>query len=314
MAGASRGLAAILVLHLVCAGCGRSSAPVIRLGIAAQQSITQLPVYLAAQLGYYEVRGLRVEFSEFSGASKGLEALAGGSLDVLSGYYPQVLQMRKQGRKYAVLLPVFDSLFVALAVSPAASAPVRRMEDLKGRKVGVPAFGSTVHQLLDFLLRQHGMSPADVTPIAISTATRAAAAMERGLVDAGMVSDFTIRYLEQRSGKVTLLADTRTREAIRAVHGINMFPSTVLMAGPDWLAAHGAEAEKLRAAVKQAMDWMRAHTAEEIAEKMPPTHYGEDKAAYVEAIRLGIPLLSVSDTIGAEAHRVALEFLPAELR
>lgn len=298
---------------LCCVSCGERPESV-RLGIAAQQSVTQVPVYLAAQLGYYDAEGVQVELAEFPGASKGLEALVGGSVDVLSGYYPQVLQLQRQGRDVQAFLPVFDSLFVAVAVSPAGAKKIASLADLRGCKVGVPALGSTAHQLLDFLLRKNGIDPAQVTPIAISTASRAAAAMERGLVDAGVVSDFTVRYLERRFAKVPLLADLRTREGIRAVHGVDAFPATVLMASGDWLRAHPGQQRKLRTAVRRAMDWMRAHTAEEVAAKMPASHYGEDRAAYLEALRLGAGLLARSEHVGEDARRVALDFLPPPVR
>ncbi|MBS1826879.1 MAG: ABC transporter substrate-binding protein, partial [Acidobacteria bacterium] len=229
----------LVLLLVVCAGCGHR-ANVVRLGIAAQQSLTMMPVYLAGQLGYFEARGLQVELAEFPGASKGLEAFVGGSVDVLAGYYTQVLQLKKQGREAEAFLPVFDSLFVAVAVSPKGGKKIAGFADLKGCKVGVPALGSTAHQLLNYLLRKNGVDPAEVTPIAISTAARAAAAMERGVVDAGVVSDFTIRYLEKRFGGVRLLADTRTRPGMMNVHGVGAFPGTVLMASPEWLRGHGA--------------------------------------------------------------------------
>ncbi|MBL8176952.1 MAG: ABC transporter substrate-binding protein [Bryobacterales bacterium] len=302
-----------VLLLLLTAGCGQQQ-QAIRLGIAAQQSLTQMPVYLAQQLGYYEAQGVRVELAEFPGASKGLEAFVGGSIDVLSGYYPQVLQLNRQGRPAEAFLPVFDSLFVALAVSPKSSRPIEGYAALRGAKIGVPALGAAAHQLLDYLLRKHGIDPAEVTPIAIGTASRAAAAMERGIVDAGIVSDFTIRYLEKRFGPVRLLADTRTRQGMLAVHGVDSFPGTVLMATPAWLSEHRLEADKLRAAVRRAMDWMRSHTAEEVAARMPPAHYGEDQGAFIEAIRLGAPLLAQSDTVSEAGHRAAVEFLPPAVR
>lgn len=286
----------------------------MRLGIAAQQSVTQVPVYLAVQLGYFEAEGVRVELAEFPGASKGLEALVGGSVDVLSGYYPQVLQLQRQGRDVEAFLPVFDSLFVAVAVAPAGGKRIASLGDLRRCKVGVPALGSTAHQLLDFLLRKNGVDAAEVTPIAIGTASRAAAAMERGLVDAGVVSDFTVRYLERRFGKVALLADLRTRDGIRAVHGVDAFPATVLMASGNWLRGHGEESRKVRAAVRRAMDWMRGHSAEEVTARMPAAHYGKDRGAYVEAVRLGIGLVSQADAVSGEMRRVAEEFLPPEVR
>ena len=64
-----------------------------------------------------------------------------------------------------------------------------------------------------------------------------------------------------------------------------------------------------REAVMAAMTFMREHSAEEITAKMPAAHYGEDRAAYVAAIGLGVGLLSSSDGVSEEMHRAGVEFL-----
>lgn len=295
-------------------GCALSSsfcggkAGKLRVGIAAQQSISQVPVYLASFLGIFAKHGLQVELAEFAGASKGMEAMLGGSIDVLSGYYTQALQVTGQGKPVAAFLGIHDSLLVALAASPAGRR-VTRIAELRGGKAGVTTLGSATHQFLDFLLRSNGLTPSDVTPIAIGTAARAAAAMERGIVDAGVVTDFTIRYLRKRFGDVTLLADTRARESVRAVHGVDAFPGTVLMASTEWLRKNSQHARQAAAAVREAMDWMKARTAEEIASSMPAAHYGEDREAYVAANQSALPLLSRDGNISRESHRAAARFL-----
>jgi len=301
---------AALLAALALVGCWAGRQESIRLGIAAQQSVSQIPVYLAAQLGLYRKNGLRVELAEFPGASKGMEALLGGSVDVLSGYYTQALAVRAKGRRIDVFLGYYDSLLVALAVAPAAER-VRRIEDLRGAKVGVTTPGSATHQFVDFLLRRHGLAPSEVKAVAIGTAARGAAAMERGMVDAGVVTDFTIRYLEQRFGKLRLLADTRTREGVLEAHGVSAFPGAVLMADSSWIDSHPDEARRLARAVWEAVLWMRAHSVEEIVAKMPASHYGQDREAYYDAVRLAVPMLSNSATISAASHQAAVEFLGA---
>jgi len=280
----------------------------VRLGIGAQQSISQVPLYLGDLLGLYQANRVNVELAEFAGASKGLEALLGGSIDVLSGYYTQALQIRQQGRNIESFLCVYDSLLITLAVAPSASSKIQKIEDLKGTKVGVTTLGSATHQYLDFLLRSHGLAPDSVTPIAIGTAGRAAAAMERGLVDAGIVTDFTIRYLERRFGQVRLLSDTRTRQGVQMTHGVDAFPGTVLMADAAWLDQNAEAARALRKAVMESMGWMRARTPEEVVARMPATHYGDDREAYTAAMRLAIPMLS-KGVVEASGHRAALAFL-----
>jgi NitT/TauT family transport system substrate-binding protein len=297
-----------LALLISCGETRNSQSPKIRLGIAAQQSISQVPVYLAQQIALYKANGIDVELAEFPGASKGLEALIGGSVDVLSGYYTQGLQIRQQGREIEAFLSIYDSLLITLAVAPSAAGRIHKIEDLRGAKVGVTTLGSATHQYLDFLLRSHGMQADSVTPIAIGTAARAAAAMERGVVDAGIVTDFTIRYLERRFGQIRLLSDSRTRDGVKHTHGVEAFPGTVLLAHRDWLNRNPDTSRKLSEAIRQAMSWMQAHGASEVVEKMPPSHYGEDKEAYDAAMRLAIPLLSTHPVDNA-GHQAAVIFL-----
>lgn len=275
----------------------------VRVGIAAQQSISQVPVYLAAQ----DAR--TIELTDFPGASKGMEALLGGSIDVLSGYYTQALQVRAQERAIDVFFPIYDSLLIALAVSPAARDRIQTPRDLKGVRIGVTTLGSATHQFADFLLRRAGLQPAEATPVAIGTAARAVAAIDRGIVDAGVVTDFTIRYLEKKHGPLRLLADTRTRDGVQTTHGASAFPGTVLMASRQWLDANREQAKELANAVGQAMQWMRQHTPDELTARMPPEHYGGDREAYLAANAGALPLLARAATIDEAAHRSAVEFL-----
>jgi NitT/TauT family transport system substrate-binding protein len=298
----------LIALLISCGENPNSRTPKVRLGIAAQQSISQVPVYLAQQIGFYQAKGIDVELAEFPGASKGLEALIGGSIDVLSGYYTQGLQIRQQGREIEAFFSIYDSLLITLAVAPSATSRIQKIDDLRGAKVGVTTLGSATHQYLDFLLRSHGMPPDSVTPIAIGTAARAAAAMERGVVDAGIVTDFTIRYLERRFGQIRLLSDSRTRAGVKQTHGVDAFPGTVLLAHREWLNRNPDAARKLSKAIGEAMAWMKAHTASEVVGKMPPSHYGEDREAYDAAMHLAIPLLSTRPVDDA-GHRAAVEFL-----
>lgn len=290
----------VVVLALSMLACGKGKPAPIRLGIAAQQSISQVPVYLAHELGYFREAGLTVELAEFAGASKGMEALLGGSVDVVSGYHTQVLQVRAQGRKVESFLTFFDSLLVALAASPKASRKIEKIEDLRGAKVGVTTLGSATHQFLDFVLRRNGLKPDDVTPVAIGTASRAVAAMERGLVDAGVVTDFTIRHLEKQFGPVRLLADTRTRTGTLHTHGVDAFPGTVLFSTTEWLDGHPREAAALAAAVWRAVEWMKRTPVNEIRARIPVSHYGEGIEEYEQTLAGALPMLSRNRRLSAE--------------
>ena len=193
---------------------------------------------------------------------------------------------------------------VALVAAPRAHG-LAEASQLVGRKVGVTTLGSATHLWLDFWLTTRRIDAKQITPIAISTAGRAVAALEAGTVDAGVVSDFTVRTLEQRFGKVTVLADSRTPETARAFYGVSQYPGTALFARRAWIAAHAPEVRAVVCAVTRAREWVTAHRAEEVVARLSADQRGPDLALYTEVIRGTIAMLTPDGRITEEGAQAA---------
>src|SRR3954465_2211166 len=56
-----------------------------------------LPLTLAERLGYFKDEGLNVEIVDFPGGAKALQAMMGGSADIVSGAYEHVVNMHAKG-------------------------------------------------------------------------------------------------------------------------------------------------------------------------------------------------------------------------
>src|SRR5437660_10039868 len=123
---------------LLLAGCARPGAPPSRLpvkiAVGGQAELIYLPATLAQELGSYNDEGLDVTLLDFPGGAKSLEALLGGSADVVCGFYDHTVQMAAQGRELRAFVAMmrYPGL-VAVAATPG----IGRIEDLKGRTVGV---------------------------------------------------------------------------------------------------------------------------------------------------------------------------------
>ena len=83
-------ICAPLLALLVCSACGRSQTSSedipVRMSLAAQTGMIYLATTLAQQLNYYEQDLLHVTLNDTPGGSKALEALLGGSADVVAGF------------------------------------------------------------------------------------------------------------------------------------------------------------------------------------------------------------------------------------
>ena len=75
--------------------CSRQqqSLTTVRIAIGGAAQLVYLPTTLAHQLGFFASHGLDVQMEDFPGGAKALQALLGGSVDVVSGFYDHTIQM-----------------------------------------------------------------------------------------------------------------------------------------------------------------------------------------------------------------------------
>jgi NitT/TauT family transport system substrate-binding protein len=300
-------------LLLLLTGCSRRQAPEIRIAVGGAEQLVYLPTTLAQQLGFYEAEGVRVKLESFPGGAKSLQALLGGSADVVSGFYDHTLQMAAEGRKLKAFALMLHYPGMALVVAPQKSAAIQRIEDLKGAAVGVTAPGSSTHMLINYLLVKHGLTPADISAIGIGGGAGASAAVERGKVDAAIVTDPVLTQLLKRIGDLRILADARQASGVKEIFGTETYPASVLYSTAEWVERNPDAAGRLARAMRKTLEWMQQHSPEQIAEKMPETYRGEDAAIYVEALRNSMPMFSPDGIMSAEGAEAVKKVLSLSL-
>ena len=67
--------------------------PDVHIAIGGKSALYYLPLTLAERLGYFKDEGLNVRISDFAGGSRSLQAVVGGSADVVSGAYEHTINM-----------------------------------------------------------------------------------------------------------------------------------------------------------------------------------------------------------------------------
>src|SRR5215212_34579 len=263
---------------------------VLATGIAAAQSkskvsiavggagcLCYLPTVLAKQLGEYDKAGVEVELIDFKGGSQALQAVIGGSADVVSGYYDHCVNLAAKGQNLQSFV-VYDRYpGMVLAVSPEAK-DIKSVKDLAGKAVGVSAPGSSTDFFLKYLLAKNGMDPTSVSVVGIGLAATAVAAMEHGKVQAAVMLDPAATLMQNKfKDGFRLLSDTRTQKDTLDVFG-GEYPGGALYTKSAWIAAHPKETQALTNAIVATLKWIHSHTPEEIMAKMPEGLVGADKA------------------------------------
>ncbi|WP_322516596.1 ABC transporter substrate-binding protein [Rhodopseudomonas palustris] len=275
----------------------------VTIAIGGGACLCYLPTVLAKQLGEYDKAGLSVELVDLKGGSDALKAVLGGSADVVSGYFDHTVNLaaKKQEMQSFVVYDRYPGL--VLVVSPRHTAEVKSVKDLAGKKVGVSAPGSSTDFFLKYLLKKNGVDPNDVSVIGVGLGATAVAAIQQGQIDAAVMLDPAVTILQAAHADLRILSDTRTEHDTREVFGGD-YPGGALYSTVAWIKAHPKEAQGLTNAILNTLNWIHAHSAEEIADKMPPNIVGKDKAQYVAALKNTIPMYSTTglmDPKGADA-------------
>jgi NitT/TauT family transport system substrate-binding protein len=306
-------LVVCLVLWLVSnsAACARhqGTGARVRIAIGGQNQMIYLPTTLAQELGFYRDEGLDIELQDFAGGAKALQALVGGSADVVSGFYDHTIQMAAEGRPLKAFVTMLRFPGLVLVTSPQSAATVTKIEDLKGRVAGVTTAGSSSQMLLAYMLQRHGVPADAVSVTAIGSAATAIAAIEHGKVDAGMMADPSFTLVARRNPSVRVLADLRTQAGVQDAFGARTYPSSVLYTQTAWLDTNRDTTAKLARAITRTLAWMQSHTPQEIADRTPKALRGEDDALYVEALGHSMPIFSPDGAMaddGAEAVHALL--------
>jgi len=118
---------------------GRPEKSKIAIAVGGKAAFYYLPLTISEQLGYFKAEGLDVEISDFAGGSKALQALMGGSADVVSGAYEHTINMQARNQFIQSIVLMGRAPQIALGVSTKAMPRYRGLADLRGKKIGVSA-------------------------------------------------------------------------------------------------------------------------------------------------------------------------------
>jgi NitT/TauT family transport system substrate-binding protein len=305
-----------LAVVVTLAAHGSSAAPEkqkVTIAVGGKAALYYLPLTLAERLGYFKDEGLDVQILDFAGGSKALQAMMGGSADVVAGGFDHVVILRARGQKLKAFVLMVATPSLALGVSRQHAATYKSPRDLKGMKIGVTAPGSSTHIFVNHLLASVGLSPDDVSIIGVGTGPTAVAAMRAGRIDAIVNVEPAITMLE-RSGTIKVVTETMSESGSRAVFG-DLLPAGSLYTKEEFLQRKPEAAQALVDAMVRALKWLSTASAEEILKVVPPDYLLGDRSIYLAALERSRPGYSKDGIVppsGAQGvYQVLKRFDPA---
>ena len=207
----------------------------LTLGVGGKTALYYLPLTIAERLGYFKEQGLDVTINDFRGGAQSLQALVGGSVDVVTGAYEHTIRMQAKGQDVRAVIELGRFPGIVLGVRKDKAAAYKSAADLKGMKIGVSAPGSSTNFFVMYLMAKAGLKPADAAYIGVGIGPSVIAAINKGDIDAVSNLDPMMTKLEL-DGDIKVVADTRTEEGTRAIFG-GSNPAAVLYAKQDFIDA-----------------------------------------------------------------------------
>lgn len=249
-------LAVCMVLPAM-AGCSQpQETTVVRLS-EVTHSVFYAPQYVAISQGFFADEGLTVELSNGGGADKVMTAVVSGQADIGLAGPEASIYVAQQGKEdppviFAQLTRRDGSFLVGRSDGPF------RWEDLRGSTIIGGRAGGVPEMTLEYVLRQHGLTPGEDVTVDTSVQFN----MMAGAFTGGQ-GDY-----------VTLFEPTAT-EVERAGHGYILcsigeesgeIPYTAYFASQSYMTAHPEVIQGFANAIARAQQWIVDHTDREVAE------------------------------------------------
>jgi NitT/TauT family transport system substrate-binding protein len=303
---------AALAFALALAGSAGAQAPEkkqVVLGVGGKPLLYYLPLTLAEQLGYFKEQGLDVSINDFKGGAQSLQALVGGSVDVVTGAYEHTIRMQSKGQDIRAVIELGRYPGIVLGIKTDKAAAYKSHADLKGMKIGITAPGSSTNFFVWHLMVKAGLKPTDAAFIGVGAGPSAVAAMKRGEIDAIANLDPVITRLEM-DRDIKIVADTRTAQGNQEIFG-GSNPAAVLYLKQDFIEKNPNTVQALVNAFYKTLKWIEKATPEDIAAKVPEEYYLGDKALYIAALKANKPVYSQNGLIPESGMKSAFDMLVA---
>ena len=281
--------------------------PKVTIAVGGKNLFYYLPLTVAEQLGYFKQEGLDLTIVDFSGGSRALQAVVGGSADVVSGAFEHTVNMQFKGQPMRAFVLQGLAPQIVLGINPKTMPNFKSVADLTGKKSGVTAPGSSTNVLANYVLAKAGLKPSDVSFVGVGASNGAVAAMRSGQIDAISNLDPVISLL-QRSGDLKIITDTRIVAKAEEVFGGPM-PAGCLYCPQPFLDKNPNTAQAITNAMVRANKWIQQAGPGDIIRLVPEAYLLGDRAVYIDGFLAAQKALSPDGSFPAKGADTAFRAL-----
>jgi ABC-type nitrate/sulfonate/bicarbonate transport system substrate-binding protein len=209
----------VVVLQFVLASIATGATKEINFGWPSGEGWSSQPYKVAQEKGFFEREGVRVRMITFRGTNLMLAALMSGDLD-----YITILPFTAGAASRGVPVKIVGSVTKSSTQAIISRPEIDNIKSLKGKKVGINSFGSSVDYTAFAALSRSGLDPQKDVNIIMAGGGNVdrIVALASGSIDATVVSS-PFEFHAEKQGLKTLVSAKELGELVRIpVTGVNV--------------------------------------------------------------------------------------------
>jgi NitT/TauT family transport system substrate-binding protein len=191
----------ISFLSIVTVAASARAQDKIRMGLSSVSALHSA-VWVAEQKGLFRKHGIEAEvIVTGQGAATGISALLANDIQVVASAGDALVASTLQGADTVMIAGVVNKGLQRIM----ARSEIKTTAELKGKKIGVTRIGAVSHSVLLMMLPRWKMSVNDVQVMQLGSSPNMLAALDRGGIDAAVLTIPSMFVAEDRGYRV--LAD-----------------------------------------------------------------------------------------------------------
>lgn len=267
-----------VLLGTVFTGCKKNDTNLVKVKLnEVTRSIFYAPFYVAMNEGFFKEEGLEIDLTTGEGADKTMQQVLSGSADIGFCGPEQVIYINNQKRDdYPVLFGQLTQKDGSFFVSRKEEKNFT-WESLKGKTILGGRPGGVPEMALEYVLRNHGLTPGNNVDIITNVAFAAAPGAFKG---------GTGEYAALFEPSASMLVKDNSAYIVASVgKDAGVIPYTCYFAAKSYMDKNPTIIEKFTKAVYKGQLWAQKHTEEEIATSIKSFFPGTDEQLIANVIK-----------------------------
>ena len=178
-----RFVVAVSALALLCAGVQAAAQSRVRLNWGAISGVMS-PIWVAQEEGLFKKYNLDLELIHIAATSKAIQSMLSGEIQFTTADALNTIQAVNAGADVVMICEGVNRFVFSIVARP----EIKRIADLKTKKIGITRLGSSTHTAVLYVVNKAGLGANDYTLLQLGEVPNILTTLLAGQIDAGALS------------------------------------------------------------------------------------------------------------------------------